>query len=378
MNYNVKDVNQDGFIDENDARILYPQGHGDAWGHYLTAIKSRYSLLKHPFFNWQSRSEFYNLLDVVIPVDFLDERKFAETAAAKAKAGVEIVNMTYRSRYVDDPAGQWQGYTDPVSEREWGVSDWARRVGQGALFDWVTANALIPSKEPDPKKSGIQRVDRSTVTDIASISANLGAVQSTYDSSNTGLNPLGLDSDVVPFDWDPLFPDIGSTAAIGRTPVQGTSHYEQIYERAFAALNNARVAFDYATVRKNALRQVADNVDQFRQDVIEKDRDYRNRLIEIFGSPYDGTIGTGKPYPAGYAGPDLSLFMYVDVREVSANTVPPPSATFPIRTPCAPKRSAARRATSRGSRLEPASPSARPRSSWVVTSRPWFARASAR
>ena len=23
--------NQDGFIDENDARVLYPQGHGDAW-----------------------------------------------------------------------------------------------------------------------------------------------------------------------------------------------------------------------------------------------------------------------------------------------------------------------------------------------------------
>ena len=187
MNYNIKDVNQDGFIDENDARILYPQGHGDAWGHYLTAVKSRYALLKHPFFNWQSRSEFYNLLDVVIPVDFLDERKFAEAAAAKAKVGAEIVSMTYRSRYVDDPAGQWQGYTDPVPEREWGVTEWARRARQGALFDWITANALIPSKEPDPKKSGIQRVDRTTVTDIASISANFGSVQSTYDNSNAAL-----------------------------------------------------------------------------------------------------------------------------------------------------------------------------------------------
>ncbi len=331
MNYNIKDINQDGFIDENDARILYPQGHGDAWGHYLTALKTRYALLKHPYFNWQTRSEFYNLLDVVIPVDYLDERKFAEVAAAKAQAGTEIVNMTYRSQYVDDPAGQWQGYTDPVPGREWGVTEWARRAGQGALFDWVTANALIPSREADPTKQGLQRIDRTTVKDLGKISANLGSVQSTYDNANSGLNPLGLDNDVMPFDLDPLFPDIGSTAAIGRVPIQGTSHFEQIYERAFAALNNARVAFDYATVRKNALRQVADNIDQFRQDVIEKDRDYRNRLIEIFGTPYEGVIGTGKPYPAGYAGPDLSLFMYVDVREVSASTVPPPSAEYAAR-----------------------------------------------
>src|SRR5262249_48627692 len=36
--YNISDQNFDGFIDEKDARILYPQGHGDAWGHFLTAI----------------------------------------------------------------------------------------------------------------------------------------------------------------------------------------------------------------------------------------------------------------------------------------------------------------------------------------------------
>ena len=35
----------DGIIDESDARVMYPQGHGDAWGHYLMAIKKYYDLL---------------------------------------------------------------------------------------------------------------------------------------------------------------------------------------------------------------------------------------------------------------------------------------------------------------------------------------------
>ena len=41
--------------------------------------------------------------DVVIDVDYLDERDFAEAAAARAKAGADIVNRTYRERYVEDP-----------------------------------------------------------------------------------------------------------------------------------------------------------------------------------------------------------------------------------------------------------------------------------
>src|SRR5690606_33600276 len=35
--YGIQDVNTDGLINEDDARMQYPQGHGDAWGHYLSA-----------------------------------------------------------------------------------------------------------------------------------------------------------------------------------------------------------------------------------------------------------------------------------------------------------------------------------------------------
>jgi hypothetical protein len=85
LSYNIKDVNIDGLIDEVDGRILYPQGHGDAWGHYLTAVKPYYDLLGHDHFNWISRSEKFSVEGVVIDVDYLDERKFAEAAASKAK-----------------------------------------------------------------------------------------------------------------------------------------------------------------------------------------------------------------------------------------------------------------------------------------------------
>lgn len=316
MNYNVSDINADGFIDEKDAMILYPQGHGDAWGHYLTALRNQYELLKHENFNWVSRSEFYNLMDVVMKVDFLDERKFAQTAATKAKVGAEIVNLTYRSKYVDDPTAQWQGYTDSNKDKAWGVQEWARRAGQGAFFDWVTANALLPSTHPNTTLEGIQKVDRANNSDIAVVSANLNAVQYTFDQANEGYNPLGLSGNLVPFDIDPSqLPD-------------GTSHFEQIFERATKALGNAKAVWDNANESLNRVRAIANTESEYRNDVYQEDLAYKNSLIGIFGKPYEGTVGSGRIYPAGYDGPDTLLFMYVDVRNIDNSTVPGPTKDF--------------------------------------------------
>jgi len=55
LSYDIKDVNIDGNIDAEDAKIQYPQGHGDAWGHDLTAITHYYELLRHPYFTWVPR-----------------------------------------------------------------------------------------------------------------------------------------------------------------------------------------------------------------------------------------------------------------------------------------------------------------------------------
>ena len=316
--YNISDVTLDGFVNEDDAMILFPQGHGDAWGHYLTAIGGQYKLLNNPFFNWVSRSELYNLQNIVIEVDFLDERKFAQVAAAKAKAGAEIVGLTYRESYVADPEAQWQGYLDTNPQRAWGVEGWARRAGQGAYFDWVTANALLPSVHPNSSYTGIRKVDRTTVKDIAVVSAQMNAIQQTFDNANNGYNPLGIAGNTVPFDVDPVL------------LADGTTHFEQIHERAVRAVDNATFIFNNANLIQKMLRgKETDEVD-FRRSVFEQDMAYRNELIEIFGTPYQGTIGSGSAYPPGYQGPDTSLYMYVDKqsREITAATVPRITSSF--------------------------------------------------
>lgn len=317
MNYNMSDVNRDGFVDEDDAMKLFPMGHGDAWGHYLTAVRKQYALLGHPFFNWVSRSESYNLQDIVITVDFLDERKFAATAAAKAKAGAEIVNLTYRDKYVEAPEAQWQGYTDSNPDRAWGVDEWARRAGQGAYFDWVTANALLPSEHPNTTLEGVRKVDRQGNSDIAVISANLSSIQTTMDHSNRGQNPLGLSPNALTFDFDPFYNGISW---------ERRSHFEQLYDRAVRAMESAQAIWDNANEPRNMLRQVGNSEVEFRNSTFQEDLSYRNQLIQIFGKPYEGTIGSGQLYPAGYDGPDVALFMYVPTRQINYSTVPGPVA----------------------------------------------------
>ena len=317
MNYNISDINKDGFIDEYDAMILYPQGHGDAWGHYLTALKQQYNLLNHKYFNWVARSEFYNLMNVVMKVDFLDERKFAQVAAQKAKAGAEIVASTYRQYYTEDETAQWQGYTDVNVDRAWGVQDWARRAGQGAYFDWVTANALLPSVHPNTNLTGIAKVDRQENADIRLISANINVVQNALDDADCGFNPLGISSQAVPFDINPQSWSVG---AAGRT------HFEQVYERAVAALLNAQAAWDHANAAQNRLRKIANTEQEFRNDVWQQDIAFRNRLVEIFGRPYPGTVGSGKFYPDGYQGPDITYYMYVAANNMTDNFPKPMSS----------------------------------------------------
>ncbi|HEX5218398.1 MAG TPA: LamG-like jellyroll fold domain-containing protein [Verrucomicrobiae bacterium] len=298
--YNITDQNSDGFITADDARIMYPQGHGDAWGHYLTATKTYYSLLQNTNFDWIARSESILLAGVPVVVDYLDERKFARAAAAKAKTGAELVDLTYRINYVDDPAGQYQGYKDTDANRAWGLSEWAHRAGSGAFFDWVVANAILPATDPNTNHVGIQKIDRTTVVEVNEILAGYENVQGQLDRADSGLNPLGLTKNVVPFDIDPSLISAGKT------------HFEQIYDRAIETLNNTVTVFNHANQLSQALRGLQDNVNRFSDNVSQQERDYKNRLIELFGYPYAGDIGAGRTYPAGYDGPDLYHYMYVN------------------------------------------------------------------
>jgi hypothetical protein len=124
LNYNIRaqDNSVSGTISEADAKALYPQGHGDAWGYYLSAIKNYYKLLRNPNFSWVPRIEAVLVGGVPVSVDYYDERKFAAAATARARAGAEIVNQTYRNAYVEDPSGQWQGYRDSNTNQAWGLA----------------------------------------------------------------------------------------------------------------------------------------------------------------------------------------------------------------------------------------------------------------
>lgn len=317
LNYNVRDEQGavDGQIDEADAKRLYPQGHGDAWGHYLMAIKNYYRLLRSPDFTWVPRSEAVLVGGVPVAVDFLDERKFAAAAAAKARTGAEITSLTYRSVYVEDPSGQWQGYQDANTNRAWGVSEWSSRAGQGALFDWVVGNALLPDVDRNPSHTGIQKIDRTTVTELRQIPAAFEDIQSEMDKADLGLNPLGLTRNSIPFDIAPSEID------------QGKTHFEQVRERAVRAMNNAISVFNHANNSTQLLRRQADVQTDFQRNVVEREADFNNRLIEIFGTPFPDDIGPAGTYPSGYSGPDLFHFSYVDGFE-AAGITPPGSLPF--------------------------------------------------
>ncbi|MEE4270413.1 MAG: hypothetical protein V2I67_01980 [Thermoanaerobaculales bacterium] len=296
LSYNIYDVYLDGVLDEKDAKLQYPMGHGDTWGHFLTATKKYYDLLRHPFFTWNPRPEAVLVAGVPIQVDYLDERKFAKTAATKAKVGADLVDLTYRSAYVENPEGQWQGYKDTDADRAWGLAEWGKRAGMGAYLDWVVGNAILPAEDPDPTHVGIQRIDRQHNDDLYEIITAYQSIQAKVDTSDRGLNPLGLAKGVVPFDIDPTQVD------------DGVTHFEQIYERATKALDNVVSVWDFANQLNKMLRFNQDTVEDITRNSRSTEFDYRNQLIEIFGYPYDGD----ELYPSDYDGPDLYHYMYVD------------------------------------------------------------------
>jgi len=302
QSYNISDQNVDGVIDEFDARILYPQGHGDAWGHYLTATDIYYNLLREEYYSWNPRIESILVAGAPINVDFLDERQFAETAAAKARTGAEIVDLTYRSEYVADPQGQYQGYQDNDEDRAWGLAEWGSRAGMGAYFDWVTVNAILPSQDPDPNAVGIERVDRTTVDELDEISGYFADIQEQVDEADGGLNPLGLADNVVIFDMDPTQLD-----RFNRT------NTEQVLARADAALDNAVQVWDFANELSNQMRRNQNEVEDLQRASRAQENDFSNQLIEIFGTPYTDDIGGAGTYPAGYNGPDVYNYMMIDV-----------------------------------------------------------------
>lgn len=295
--YGISDTNGDGAL--NDARALYPQGHGDAWGYYLTATKQYYALARHPNYDWQPLTDTTSIAGISVQVDYKDEERFARAAAAKARTGARIVDLTFREQYIHSAAGQWQGYKDTDGNRAWGMDEWAHRAGQGAVLDWALGNALLPYEDASAA-TGVARIDRQTVAQLAEIPAALVDIDSIVTRADGGGNPFGLDTDAISFDIDPV-----ALAA-------GDTHFDQIYARAIQASTNAIKLFDYANDLSQRIRGSQLDTVELRRQVDQQEQDYKSRLVELFGYPYEGEIGSGRLYPADYNGPDLYHFMYID------------------------------------------------------------------
>jgi hypothetical protein len=84
-----------------------------------------------------------------------------------------------------------------AAETAFGVFEWAQRAGQGAYFDWVTANAILPAQSDQPP--GIKKIDRTTVPELTEIVAHARDIQNQLELVDQGVNPLGVAKNLVPF-----------------------------------------------------------------------------------------------------------------------------------------------------------------------------------
>ena len=292
-NYGIRA--RDGVLDVTCAAVQYPQGHGDAWGHYLSALTGYYRLLRNPYFDWTA-SMAEMLKDRKLEnIDCQDERKFADAAVRLVQSGADAMDLTLRKAYKEvggqrsEARGVAECYFDSNKEQAFGYGEWATRTGMAAAYGWMTANALLPTNE------------RPTATQLPVLASAVRTVERKLQGFEAGANPLGLSEDEVPFDIDP-----------DRLAAKN-SHFEQILERAEKALANCRTVHDYANVFGSRLAQIAKDEEAALADRATQEQTFNNQLIAIYGTPYSGDIGPGGTYPQGYDGPDFAHYAYVDL-----------------------------------------------------------------
>jgi hypothetical protein len=316
LNYNIQENNDsgvNGVINADDARKMFPQGHGDAYGHYLTALKGYYALLLDNDFDWVPRIEAVTILGKPVSVDYQDERKFAAAAAALTRAGRQVFDLTWRKDFVAGDDAGWEHFGSertnksriPPVTRKWGVDHWATRVGQGAYFNWAFGNAILPAVDTNLSHEGIQKVDRTTVPELKELATMADDLQTALDNAEAHLTPLGLAQGSLAFDMSPN----------KMTGPNNETHFEQVYSRAKVTLNNALAAFDDAKDVTRLMRSEQDSLADLQTSIAQQEFAYTSALIELYGTPYTDDIGPGKTYVQGYEGPDYLHYGYVDLTE---------------------------------------------------------------
>ncbi len=147
VNYNISGT-KSSLVDVEEAAKLYPQGHGDAYGHYLSAVKLYYRLLRNPNFSWGTPGMGEMLLgDTVLNVDYYDEERFAEIANKMAEVARATFDRTARKAYAENGGVAGGGYLDAITNRGFGYGEWAAKAAQSTFYNWAVANSLLPESE---------------------------------------------------------------------------------------------------------------------------------------------------------------------------------------------------------------------------------------
>ena len=302
-NYGIRA--RDGVMDVNCAAAQYPQGHGDAWGHYLSALTGYYRLLRNPYVDWTSSMTEMLMDQTAINVDYQDEAKFADAAVKLAQVGLDAMSLTARKAYKENAGDLRSGYFDADEAEAFGYGEWATRTGMGAAYSWFVANAITPTTNESAQAFadlGLRRIDREqNGAQMKTLCRTVETLQTTLGGFEGGLNPLGLSENAIPFDIDP------------DALAEKNSHFEQILERTEKALANCKTVLDWANVHGSRLAQIQKDETEAIDDVATQELSYQNQLIAIYGTPFAGDIGPGGTYPQGYEGPDLYNYNYMDL-----------------------------------------------------------------
>lgn len=299
LNYGIPSLSGDpnGSITEADAAQLYPQGHGDAYGHYLTALSEYFRLLTNTNFTWIPRAEVKSIGGVNVTFDYVDERKMASSALQLARTSLEVMDRTFRRDYDPGDEDRRALFADSNQERAGSATEWGQRSSQGILYQWMVLNSLLPEGEPGDSS---QVVSRLTVPEIGQLADLMGTIQDKQDEIDRGDSPMGVAANVVPFDVDPQRVDAGE------------SHFEQVYARAVAALRSADAVLRRAEESASNLRRQDVSLEAFRLQVERREAEFNAQLIDLYGTPYRDDVGPTGIYATGYEGPDLYHFNYLD------------------------------------------------------------------
>lgn len=284
------------------ARAQYPQGHGDAWGHYMTATKQVYRMLRRPDFTWKAAADTaISAEGGSYSVSSSEEQVLADAAMGKAATGARIVDLTFRKTYRDRDIDRLLGY--PGNGRtmgpEWAMLGWGQRAGQAVYFDWLTLNGVLPQPCGEDCQAG-HRVDRRSLADVAALPMKFDEIQLSLNRAAAGLTPLGLPKDMVPFGLDIDKKNFG----------EKDGHFEQIYARAIEELELASAALESTEFLEHNLRRSRENQSGRLAEIAQREEDARRNLIRLYGRPYEDDLG--RTYPFNYDGPDLYNYDIVD------------------------------------------------------------------